>query len=403
MYNTPQPTDVYSRLMVGAFDERDVIGTPVGFQALFGNPMNGSKTVFSPNSALVEIDILRGNEKIAALVQRGTDSTRNLNSKDASGEKFTTASRVYPLGEEEDVITADQLNFRSFGENPYAQAEKVQRLRKLALDNHKEHIRRFVRMNEVLASQSALTGKMDAIIGTSNANLQYDFRRKASHTFTPAVKWDQGAATIMADIDVGCELVRADAKVNPDYAVMGGLAIDAMIGNTAFQAKADNRRFELIQVTKDNPVPERFSRIVDAGFTARGRLRTSKGYELWLFSYVDGYENSAGSFTKYMPEDQVLIGSSMARADRYFGPDEHLPNSQSRIDIMTGMFGIQNPATLAMPEIKGASDIISPLMFSYDIYPHHNNKGIVTRTQTAPIFATTMTDAFVTLTGLITP
>ncbi len=403
MYSTPQPVDVYSRLMTGAFDERDVIGTPVGFQAIFGNPANGSRTVFSPDSALVEIDIIRGNEKIAALIQRGTDSTRNLNSKDASGEKFTSQSRVYPLGEEESVITANQLNFRIAGEGPYEAKQKIVRMRKLALDNHKEHIRRFVRMNEVLASQSVITGKMDAIIGTSNSNLQYDFRRKASHTFTPAIKWDQATAVIMSDIDTGCDLVRADAKVNPDYSIMGGQAIEAMLSNAAFQAKADNRRFELIQVGKDNPVPEKFKRMLDAGFVARGRLRTAAGYELWLFSYTDGYENSAGSFTKYMPVDQVLIGASQARCDRYFGPDEHLPNSAARADLMSGMFGLQNPETLAMPNIKGSSDIIMPEMFAYDVYPHHNNKGIVTRTQTAPIFATTMTDAFVTLTGLITP
>lgn len=402
MFNTPNPTDVYSRLMASSFDERDVIGVPTGFQCLFGNPMNGSKTVYSPNSALVEIDILRGNEKIAALVQRGTDSTRNLNSKDASGERFTTQSRVYPLGEEEDTITADQLNFRVHGENPYDSSEKVNRLRKLALDNHKEHIRRFVRMNEVLAAQSILTGKMDAIIGTSNAALKYDFRRNPTHTFTPAVTWDNAAASIMSDIDAGCELVRADAKINPDYAIMGGLAIDAMLKDEAFKSVADNRRFELIQVTKDNPVPEKLMRMVESGFIARGRLRTAKGFELWLFSYVDGYTNASGDFTRYMPDDQVLIGSSYARCDRYFGPDEHMPNSQNRNDIMTSMFGIQNPETLSMPQIKGMADTVNPMMFSYDVYPHHNNKGIVTRTQTAPIFATTMTDAFVTITGLIT-
>jgi hypothetical protein len=49
--------------------------------------------------------------------------------------------------------------------------------------------------------------------------------------------------------------------------------------------------------------------------------------------------------------------------------------------------------------VKGG--IVNPAMFYNDAYQAEDGKKIAVRTQTAPIFATTQTDAFVTLTDLI--
>ena len=277
---TPQPVDQYSRFMVDMYDERDAVGVAVGFQAFFGNPSNGGRTIFSDSSSVVDIDIIRGNEKTAALIRRGTLSTRNLNSKNASDQKFSSFSRLFPLGEENDVITADQLNLRVAGETQLQAMAKQDRLRILAFNNHKEHLRRFVRMFERLASQSILTGKMDALLGTSNADLQFDFRRNAGNTITVGTPWDNGAATIMANIDAGCRVHRINSKIRPDMAVVGSGALGAAQDNTLFKELADNRRFELIQVSTNNPVPPKYQRFVDAGFIARGLLRTAAGHEL---------------------------------------------------------------------------------------------------------------------------
>lgn len=402
MYNTPLPVDVYSRTMIDLFDEKDIISVSTGFQSLFGNPMNASKTIFSPNSSVVDIDIMRGNEKTAALVRRGSLSSANEDTKNTLQQDYTNLTRLYPLAEEKDVITADQLNKRLAGENPYVGLTKFDRVKLLAQEYHKEHIRRFVRLFERLSAQSVITGKMDAILGTTNTNLQYDFLRNAQNTFTPGVKWDQAAATIMADIDTGCDVIRKNGRVNADFAIVGGGAMDAMINNTKFQDKADNRRFELILVSDQNPVPAKFAKCIAGGFKARGRLLTAKGYEVWLFTYIDGYNTTAGAFENYMPSDKVVIGSTQARADRYFGPDEHMPMSAARLDLISSMFGIQNPSTMSMPDIKGSSDVVNGAMFSYDAYGHHEAKGVVCRTQSAPIFATTMTDAWVTIEDVLT-
>lgn len=402
MFSSPVPVDQYSRVMVDLFDERDIISVSTGFLSFFGAKESNSKTVFSDNSELIDIDIIRGNEKTAALISRGQLGTTDLDNQSASDQNFSSVSRKYPLGEEESTIRAHQLNKRLAGEGPYESQAKEDRLKVLANNNHVEHIRRFVRMFERLAAQSILTGKMDAILGTADANLQYDFLRNAENTFSVAVAWDQLAATPMSDIDDACDIGRKNGKTNMDMAVIGGEAMDALLSNASFLEKADNRRYELIKISSTNPVPEKFARFVKGGFTARGRLITPKGYELWLFSYVDGYTDSADNFVKYMPEDKMLIASSTARCDRYFGPSEIMPMNQARLDLMASTFGIQNPETMEKPEIKGEGTVI-PEMFHYDSYPHHGGKGVVSRTQTAPIFATTQTDSFVLLEDLTTP
>lgn len=92
---TQNTVDIFSRFMAREFDEKSVIAVPTAFQSLFGGP--GSETVFSPDANDVDIDIIRGNERISALIPRGSVS-RSLgsNQKNMNVEKYTTFSRKYP-------------------------------------------------------------------------------------------------------------------------------------------------------------------------------------------------------------------------------------------------------------------------------------------------------------------
>jgi hypothetical protein len=339
---TPATQDLLTRFMVEAFDDRQIIAAPTALQAFFGSPISASKTIFSPDKNDVDIDIIRGNEKIAALIPRGTVS-RPLGSvqSDLQNGKMTTFSRKYPLAEEEGNINSNMILNRTPGEQPYMAQDRMSRMRYHASNIHMESIRRCVRMFEVLAAQSLTTGKMDAIIGTANTDLQYDFRRNATHTVTVPVSWSTITADAMGDMDAMCLKIRANGKITPNMAIMGDTAMSNFIKNTAAIALADNRRFELLEVTTGNPVPPEFDRFVAGGLIPRGRLRTPKGFTLWLFSYVDGYENASGTFTKYIADDLVLIGSSKARCDRYFGPPERLPIDSVTRALYSEYFGLQ--------------------------------------------------------------
>ena len=61
------------------------------------------------------------------------------------------------------------------------------------------------------------------------------------------------------------------------------------------------------------------------------------------------------------------------------------------------MFGFNMDAPPMPANIKGSGTLM-PNMFHSDAYMAANGKALTVRTQAAPIFATTMTDAFVTIT-----
>jgi hypothetical protein len=389
--------------MVDMFDEKRFIGVPTGFQAFFGRPETGGETLFSPDANVVDIDIIRGNERIAALIPRDTISrTLGPTQKNMKAEEWSSFSRKYPLSNEEADITADQLEYRQAGDNPYVRRTKLDKMRRLAIKYHHENMRRHVRLFEVLCSQSIRTGKQDAILGTTNPNLQYDFRRNALLNITVGTGWNQAGADIIGDIDLACGRVREHGKVEPDFMGLGGQAMDAFIKDATVQALADNRRIELIEVSTNNPVPDKYARFVKAGWKARGRLRTPEGFVLWLFTYLDVYTNSAGAATKYLPDDEAFIASTDARCDRYFGPSNLLPNIPQKEQMMQQFFGFTSDTAPMPMNIKDPGNVILPEMFYCDAYVTGNWEKISIRTRSGPIFATTMTDAFARLDGLIT-
>jgi hypothetical protein len=390
---TPAAQDGFTRFMAKQFDDREMIAVTTAGQAFFGNPAAGGRTIFSPDANVVDIDIVRGNEKIAALIPRGAIS-RTLGDKqsDMQNGKMTAFSRKYPLSEESGNITGDMILNRIPGEQAFATMTRFNRMRYHALNIHLESIRRTVRMFEVLAWQSVTTGKQDAIIGTSNTDLQYDFRRNSTHTVTVGTSWSTITADALGDLDAMCKKIRANGRITPNMCVMGDTAIDNFIKNTAVQTLADNRRFELIDVTTNNPVPPEFNRFVEGGMIPRGRIKTPKGFTLWIFTMTDGYDNSSGTFTKYLADDKVLIGSSKARCDRYFGPPENLPIDSVSRAFYAEYFGFNQDAP-PMPLVRSAGGVIDPNMFYCDA-EKTDRKKVTIFTQSAPIFATTHTDAF---------
>lgn len=400
---TPTPIDVFSRYALKMFDENEMISVPTGFQAFFGNPAAGGITFYSPDKNDIDIDIIRGKKTMSALIPRGTVS-RPIGStvKSLTTGKYTTFNRKFPLGEEEGSISAAELVYRSAGENPYAPNDMQARLREKAMKIHHENIRMNVRMFEYLAMTSLLTGKMPAIIGTTNTDLIYDFRRKTTHTFAPDTKWD-ASGDILGDIDTACDLLEANGNISGDFFMgMGGAVMSAFIKDTTTASLADNRRFEFVRAGRDLPIPAAYNRFIQSGWLPQGMLRTPKGYSLWLFVYNRTYENASGVDIKLMPEDQVFITSIYARFDRYFGPPETLPMVPMRAQLYREVFGF-DPMSPPMPSnILNRAAIVDPSMFYCDGYVSPDWKTVTIRTQTAPIFATTMTDAVVTMTGVVT-
>ena len=390
----PNSVDAYTRFMVESHDDRQIIGVPTAFQCFFG--MNAaSKTRFSPDSVDVDIDIVKASgEEISAILKRGKNG-RSLGSTQQNTvlPGWTNFNRVFPLIEEEGNIDANQLVFRTPGETPYATRTRRDRMRYLFLENHQEHIRRIVRTFEYLASQSILTGTTPAGGGDT-----FDFLRNASLIDAVGTSWLDEASTPVADIEDMCETMREVGYVSPDMCVMANDTIRAFVNHADVQTLADNRRFQLIDVNS-NPTPAKFQRFIDGGFRPRGRIQTPAGWDLWLFSYIDGYTDAEGTFTRYMTDGYCLLAYSEARCDRYFGPPERLPVSAAEMAWYQEMFGISMDRPPLPAQIMGPSGVVPVEAFYFDAYGPENKKSAVARTQVAPIYANTQSDAFGVLTG----
>jgi hypothetical protein len=399
---TPNPTDQYTRFMVGMFDERDQQGIPTAFQSFFGNNA-ASETVFEPDAGTIEIDIIRANgERLAPLVHRGQSSKDVSRGKNLTDEEFSNFVRKWPLIEKEGNINSQQLLNRLAGDNAFQRRSKLDKNRQLARKIHFSQIRESVRTCELLASQSILEGVQDAILDTSNTALQYDFRRKSTHNVSVEEYWDGESAAIMDDLDAACDLSEADAYVTPDFLGLGDKAIAALIRDTEMQTLADNRRYKIIQVSQNNPVPTEYAKYIKAGWTARGLLMTLSGRELWMFTNNQRYTNDSGASTRYMPSDKAFLLNTNARLDKYFGPRDSFDPTPAEATWMQQMFGFSvNSAPI--PQNVAVTGVIDPRMFYFDGYMGKGRKTQTLRAQCAPIFPTTQTDTIIVLSDLITP
>ena len=395
---TPNSVDAYSRFMDELFDEKEVINVSTVWQQFFGKPGNGgSKTIYSPDSEVVDIDIMRGNERVAAMIHRGTDS-RFLNMmRNTSTQDYSSFSRVYPLCEELGDITASQINKRMAGENPYDAMSRFMRLRGLAREHHMEHIRRYVRLFEILAGLSLMGGQHPAILGSTNADNWYDFRRNAAQIVQPAVPWNQPGADILGDIDNAITILRQNGHVRPNVIFMGGDVCQVFLSDTVIQSFADITGYSFVRAGVDGyTLPSNLADLVDAGADVIGRLTTPRGRTLWIMTYDAVYTDEAGDAQPYLPLQTVFIAYYGARCDRYFGPAERLPITSVENAWYQEMFGMNMLAPVMPANVKNPSGIVTPAMFYCDAYPAGDKKKVTIRTQSAPIFATTQTDAFFT-------
>jgi len=396
----PQPTDQFTRFMASMFTYP--VGITTLWQSLFGRKETMSETIYSPDANTVEIEIQRLTQKVGALVRRGTDS-RNLGGKqkNLTAENWSVFAREYPLGEDMSDIQASKLTERIPGELSFSSKTRFDRARYYAVKFYLEHTRKFLRLFEILAGSAILTGQHPAIIGTTNSDLIYDFLRNPAHFITVANPWNTVSADIYGDIDAGWDLIRNNAGVSADYMVVADDVMDSILKDATVLAFGDSRRINLIEIGDNVKVPSQFSHMIAAGAVCCGKIRTTKFHEFYLFTYTGRYQDDDLDFQKFMPDGMALMGFSGARCDRYFGPPEMLPQTSDRARWFQEMFGFNMMAPPQPLNIKNSSAILTPGMFYTDAYSSKDYKKVTIRTQVAPIFATTMTDAFVTFSGLI--
>lgn len=398
----PAPTlTTYSRMLLGVFSDMQIMSVPTGFQSMFGNPLSMSETLFIMNSEVPEREIIRGSKTIAPLIPRGTIGDL-IDEKVETEQESTVFARSFPLGQKETSITVQKLNKRLAEESPYGPAfTKAERLRLISIKKTMELIRQLMGLMELLASLSVMTGKMPAILDTTNPDQIYDFRRNPDNIFTVSPLWDGVSPTIIADLDEACDFVTINGKMIPDMAILGRDTWKPFLDDVAVQKRLDNRRFEVGTINSRLNLPERFNRFIGpGGLEPRGFLETDKGRGLYLFSYDQHYERPKDTPLYFMPPKDILVQSSLTRGDRLFGPPEVLDPTRADTMWMEDRFGFTE-MDLPVPANTPSGDIFLPQMFHYNAYESTNRKSIKMEAQVAPIYEDTQGDARAVITGAV--
>lgn len=374
----------YTRLMARVFSDLETIPVFTFFQNLF----TSGQTIIELDANAIDIDIQRGNKKLAVYIPRGSDAINIGSVKNrALLEKFTSDTKLFPLIEEETPITSDMVAKRMPGEPVYSPLSRVAKQIALAMKAHREHMNRIIRKMEFSAAESIRTGAQ-----TIHSGLSYDFYRRSTHNATVATVWSDAANAVpIVDLATAGDLIFRNGNRRPTDVIFSSQSWDEFLLTTQVTNLANSRRIVHFVADMQQDAPGGYDDWVRAGAIYQGQVKAGDWkFNMWTYPAI--YDTDADVQTQYLPDEEVIILAKGARYDRYFGPQDRLEVDDS---IFKQMFGIGDIE--GMPPNVVESGIFNSAMFHVDAYGNKNNKAFNVRTQTAPIFPTTEVDTIVKL------
>jgi len=224
-------------------------------------------------------------------------------------QRSTAKSFKLPLIHEKTPLTADQLNKRVPGINPYAPYGQAQALAYHSTLAVREMVGKVQRTIEHYASEALLSGTI-TLSGTESI----DFHKKTAHSVTPGTKWDNSGDPI-TDIRSLADTIYQNGKMKPNVAIFGSAAWNAFINNATVQSYMDTRFIEPGRIAPGE--------VVD-GMHFWGRLGIGQ-HTIDLYIYDGFYEADDGTATEFMTTDGVILANRQARMVKVFGAVEVLP------------------------------------------------------------------------------
>jgi len=372
----------YTRLMAPAYEDMDQLAV----WTLFATMFTTGETIVT-DAQVIDIDIRRGNKKLAAYIARGADAI-NIANKRSTLQKYSDVSRVFPLIEEVTPITSDMVGKRLPGESVYNGLTRMERQIALSMKGHKEDLNRIIRKIEASAAESIRTGAQTVKEGA------YDFYRRSTHNASAGTVWSDAAnATPISDFQTSGDLIFRDGNRRPTDIIFSGESWDEFLNTTQIKNLADNRRIIHFRSDMNEDFPPEYAAWFNAGAVYQGKVKAGDWtFNMWTYPAI--YDADDGTQTQYLPDGEVIVLAKQARFDRYFGPADRLEMADEAFYMRAYGLGDMD-ADLAQVQNAG---IFRSDFFHFDAYGGNNNKALNVRTQCAPILPTTETDAIVKLT-----
>ena len=253
------------------------------------------KTFLTEN---VDIDYYKGRRKMAPFV-----SPRSAG-KVMDRQGFITKSFKPAMIKPQRIITGDDINKRSMGENIYSAKSPDERAAELLAQDLTFLDEAITRREEWMSAQILFTGKVDIIGEDVNVTVDFDFTNK--ETLSGTDLWSDPASDPIADLKRWRIDVIKKSGVNPDRVIMSSDVVDVFVNHEKVKAALDNRRIILGQI---NPA------VLPNGVTYIGAI-----LGLDIYSYDEWYFDEEADTEKPMvPEGSIMLGSSNARSSMLYG------------------------------------------------------------------------------------
>ena len=266
----------------------------VGIQKDISVPTSFLRSFFkteTSNTKELSIEVQRGFQRIAVDVLRGTGANRNTFSK--SSEKIF----VPPFYFEDFNLSELDIYDRIFTENGTIDAMVFSEWMKNVIGKLTEIIYKIERAYELQCSQVLETGIVQLVNGTN-----IDYTRKAGSLVAYNAAHDFAINTVdpIKVLDAGAKFIRQSGKYSGTVfnVIMGELAFNAMVNNTLFKAKTDNRTLSLDVVSKELKESE--------GAIPQYELRGSFArFHVWTYPQV--YDTKTASNNPYISDKKVIM------------------------------------------------------------------------------------------------
>lgn len=280
LINSTEARGLFTKKFIASFKE---LNAPTGFLRSFFPSKESS-------ALNISIEVMRGFEKIAVDIERGSRGNGNKFSK--STEKMFQPPLFREYFNAVDLDFYDRLFTRSesLDMDPITFREWLDTVidKMVILRNNIE------RAYEVQCGQV-----IDDGIVTLTSGDNVDFKRKTASKVVIATKWDVSTNPI-ADLITGCTFIRTEGKFSGGTinGIFGENALEALIGNSAFQARSDIKDYDLGLIRE----PQRNSE----GASLHGRI-TAGSYKINVWTYPQFYTNAGGVATSYIDTKKVIL------------------------------------------------------------------------------------------------
>lgn len=264
------------------------------------------KNTFFPNpktflTESVDVDYMKGRRKMAPFV------SPRVPGKVTDRRGFTTKSFKPAMVKPLRIITGDDINKRSMGENIYSAKSPDQRAAEVLAQDLMDMDEEITRREEWMVAQVLFTGQVHIVGEDVDQIMDFDFTNK--ETLSGTDLWtDKNNSDPIGDLKQWRLAVIQKSGITPDRVIMSSDVVDAFTNHPAVQKVMDNTRIILGKIEPQT---------LQDGVTYIGSI-TSLGLD--IYSYDEWYYDEEEKTEKPMvPAGTLMLGSTRARSSMLYG------------------------------------------------------------------------------------